>query len=261
RYANAVDTAFYLDRNKSSYLGDELEFLNAQLYARWEALATAVRSGKPQSGAGAAGNYPTRYADTATLENFAKAMTALTLPVARALANRFPWQNHRTVCDIGGAEGCLPVELALAHQHLTGGGFDLPPLGPLFVRYTDAHGCSNRLRFHAGDFFRDPLPAADVLVMGRILHNWDMATKKMLLAKALDALPTGGALIVYERLIDDERRTNVAGLLASLNMLIMTAGGFDYTGADCSGWMREIGFRHIRVEPLTTAQSMVVGIK
>src|SRR5262249_50200476 len=212
RYANAVDTAFYLDRNKSSYLGDELEFLNAQLYARWDSLTTALRSGKPQSGAGAAGNYPTRYADAATLENFAKAMTALTLPVARALAKSFPWRNHRTIYDIGGAEGCLPVQLALAHPHLTGGGFDLPPLAPLFVRYTNAHGCSDRMHFQAGDFFQDSLPAADVLVMGRILHNWDLATKKMLLAKALDVLPTGGALIVYERLIDDGRRTNVAGL-------------------------------------------------
>lgn len=97
--------------------------------------------------------------------------------------------------------------------------------------------------------------------MGRVLHNWDLPSKKMLLKKAYDALPASGALIVYERLIDDERRRNVAGLLASLNMLVMTAGGFDFTGADCVSWMREAGFRDIRVEPLAAEQSMVVGFK
>ena len=68
-----------------------------------------------------------------------------------------------------------------------------------------------------------------MLIIGRVLHNWDLATKLMLLRKAHGALPSAGALIVYERMIDDGRQTNAAGLLASLNMLIMTDGGFDYT--------------------------------
>src|SRR5207237_3496358 len=105
------------------------------------------------------------------------------------------------------------------------------------------------------------LPTADVLVLGRILHNSYAATKKMLLKKAHDALPSGGALIVFERLIDDDRRLNAPALLASLNMLIMTAGGFDFTGADCIGWLRDTGFRDMRVVPLAGDQSMVVGMK
>ena len=117
------------------------------------------------------------------------------------------------------------------------------------------------MKFHPGDFFQDPFPAADVVVLGRILHNWDLPTKTMLLAKAYAALPEGGAAIVYERFIDDERRTGAAAMLMSLNMLIMTTGGFDFTAADCIGWMREAGFRDLRVEPLVGDQAMVVGIK
>ena len=60
---------------------------------------------------------------------------------------------------------------------------------------------------------------------------------------------------------DDARRTSTAGLLSSLNMLIMTEGGFDFTGADCIGWMAQAGFRDMRVEPLAGDQSMVVGYK
>jgi hypothetical protein len=83
----------------------------------------------------------------------------------------------------------------------------------------------------------------------------------MLIRKACDALPPGGALIVYESIIDDDRSANTFGLLMSLNMLVETPGGFDYTGADCMGWMKEAGFRETRVEHLVGPDSMVIGTK
>jgi hypothetical protein len=258
RYVNTPEAASYLDRRKRTYAGGELEFL-VQLYAHWNSLTAALRTGYPQSGAGAAGMYPARYADQTQLEIFARAMTAGSLACAKALAARFPWRNYSTMIDVGAAEGCVPVQIAQAHQHIGCGGFDLPPLRPLFDKYAQDHGLSERLRFYSGDFFQDRLPNADVLVMGRVLHNWDLATKKMLLRKAYDSLPASGALIIYERLIDDQRRVHAAGLLASLNMLIMTEGGFDFSGAECIGWMEEVGFRNMSIEPLTSEQSMVVG--
>jgi hypothetical protein len=144
---------------------------------------------------------------------------------------------------------------------LTGGNFDLPVVGPVFEEYAASFGLSNRLRFYPGDFFNDPLPSADVIIMGHILHDWNLEEKKMLIDKAYTALPKGGAFIVCEAIIDDERRKNAFGLLMSLNMLIETRGGFDFTGADCSSWMRDAGFHDIRVEHLAGPDSMVVGIK
>src|ERR1700730_8349401 len=235
RYANTPATDLYLDRHKPTYIGGELEHFNAYVFPHWNLLTPALRTGEPQSGARATGHYSALYADPAALETLAKGMTGGTLPVARALAAKFPWQDYKTVIDIGTAQGGLPVEIALAHPQITGGGFDLPPMRPHFESYVQERRLSDRLRFFPGDFLQNPLPGADVLVFGRILHNWDLATKKMLLEKAYEALPAGGTLIVYERLIDDERRANSAALLASLNMLIMTAGGFDLTGADCVG--------------------------
>jgi hypothetical protein len=91
------------------------------------------------------------------------------------------------------------------------------------------------VKFQAGSFFEDPLPKADVLMMGHVLHDWSLEEKKLLIRNAFEALPGGGALIVYESIIDDERSENVFGLLMSLNMLIETPAGFDYTGADCMG--------------------------
>jgi hypothetical protein len=188
-------------------------------------------------------------------------MTGISAGVARVLAKAFPWDRYETVIDIGCAEGCVPVQLALAHEHLSGGGFDLPVLEPIFDDFVATTGLGDRLRFFAGDFFADQLPSADVLVMGHILHDWDLGEKRALLAKAHAALPDGGALIVYEAIIDDERRASPFGLLMSLNMLIETPGGFDYTGADCQGWMRDAGFSETYVKHLVGPDAMVVAIK
>ncbi|HZI20851.1 MAG TPA: methyltransferase [Pyrinomonadaceae bacterium] len=262
RYSNTPEADAFLDRAKPAYVGGMLEMASARLYPFWGSLTEALRTGRPQNEARSGGNFfEALYADPSRLENFLGAMTGLSLGAADAIARKFPWGGYRTFIDIGGAQGGLPVRVALAHSHLTGGNFDLPSVGPIFDKYVARHGLSERLRFYPGDFFNDPLPTADVLVMGHILHDWDLDEKRRLLRKAYDALPEGGSLIVYEALIDDNRRENTFGLLMSLNMLIETPGGFDYTGADCRAWMSEVGFRETRVEHLAGPDSMVVGVK
>jgi hypothetical protein len=210
---------------------------------------------------GGAGLFETIYGDPERLRLFLGAMTGLSMGASIAMAQKFPWREFKTVIDVGGAQGGLLVQLCRAHSHLTGANFDLPVVGPIFDEYVAANGLSDRLRFIAGSFFEEELPSADVLTMGHILHDWNLQEKRMLLEKAYKALPDGGALIVFEALIDDERKQNVFGLLMSLNMLIETPGGFDYTGKDCAGWMRDAGFRETRVEHLVGPDSMVVGIK
>lgn len=264
RYANTPETDFFLDRKKPSYMGGMLEMANARLYGFWGGLTEALRTGQPQNESKTdpnGGLFETLYKDPANLRQFLQGMTGLSLGVASKIAQQFPWKNYRTFVDIGAAQGALPVQVALAHPHMTGGNFDLPVVGPIFEDYAASFGLQERLRFYPGNFFKDPMPSADVLVMGHILHDWSLEEKKQIIAKAYQALPNGGALIVYEALIDDERRQNTFGLLMSLNMLIETQGGFDYTGADCSGWLREAGFRETRVEHLLGPDSMVIGIK
>ncbi|MGK9169735.1 methyltransferase [Inquilinus limosus] len=262
RYSNTAETDLYLDRGKPTYVGGILEMANRRLYPFWGNLTEALRTGRPQNEAKAGGDFfAAIYADPEGLAGFLHAMTGVSLPLAHALAARFPWAKYRSVIDIGAAAGSVPVELALAHPHLEAGGFDLPPVQPVFEAYVARRGLAGRVRFHAGDFLREALPSAEVLVMGHILHDWDLEEKRMLVAKAYAALPQGGALIVYDRMIDDDRRENAAGLLMSLNMLIETPGGFDYTGADCIGWLREAGFASVRQEALAGPYSMVVGVK
>ena len=201
------------------------------------------------------------YAEPDRLRLFLAAMSGVSLGAAEAIAAKFPWKDYQAFVDIGTAQGMVPVTIARAHNHLAGAGYDLPDVKPIFEEFIAQHGMKERLKFLSGNFFTDPLPTADVLIMGHILHDWDLSQKRMLLEKAFAALRKGGALIVYEALIDDERRENAFGLLMSLNMLIETTGGFDFTGADCQAWMREAGFSQTRVEPLAGPDSMVVAIK
>ena len=261
-YCNTPTTDTFLDRRKPSYVGGLLEMQNTRLYRFWGSLTEALRTGQPQNEIkGGEDLFAALYSDPALLEQFLAAMTGVSTGAARALAQKFPWDRYHTVVDIGTAQGCLPVQLALVHPHLRGGGFDLATVRPVFEAYVSRFELADRLQFYPGDFFTDELPSADVLVMGHILHDWDLTQKCTLLDKAYAALPTGGALVVYEALIDDDRRTNTFGLLMSLNMLIETTGGFDYTGADCRGWMREAGFTQTYVQHLLGPDSMVVGIK
>jgi hypothetical protein len=262
-YRNAPGADAFLDKRKSSYLGGYLEMVNARLYGFWDNLTVALRTGEVQNEArsGGAPFFQELYADPERLKQFAAAMTGISHRVNLAIAARFPWADVTSFADIGTAQGDTAVQIALAHPHLSGYGFDLPQLAPVFEDYVEQNQLGERLTFVPGDFFIDDLPTADALIMGHVLHDWNLEEKQALIRKAHDALPDGGSLIVYESMIDDDRSQNTFGLLASLNMLIETPGGFDFTPADCMEWMRNAGFRGARAEHLVGPHSMVVAVK
>ena len=262
-YANTPETDVFLVRTKPTYVGGVLEMANHRLYPFWGHLTEALRTGQPQNEVkgGGPGVFETLYADPARLKQFLSAMSGISRGANMTIALKFPWKDYRTFVDVGTAQGDLATQIVLANQHVRGTGFDLPEVAPIFEEYVQNAGIADRLTFEPGSFFERDLPRADVVLMGHILHDWDLPTKKMLVKKAFDAVPSGGALVVYEAIIDDDRSKNAFGLMMSLNMLIETPGGFDYTGADCEGWMREAGFKTTRVEPLVGPDSMVVGIK
>ena len=261
-YRNTPSSDLFLDKRKPSYIGGMLEMANKRLYGHWSHLTRAVRTGENQNEAsGEQDTFAALYADPTRLKGFLRAMTGISRGANMTIAAKFPWDKYKTAADCGTAQGDLITQVALKNPHITGIGFDLPEVAPIFEEYVEHNGLSSRVRFQPGSFFTDPLPKVDVIMMGHILHDWNLDEKKMLIRKAYEAIPEGGAFIAYDAIIDDDRRSNTLGLLMSLNMLIETPGGFDYTGADCIGWMKEAGFRETRVEHLVGPDSMVIGIK
>lgn len=262
KYMNLPEADAFLDKSKPGYIGGIFEMSNHRLFKFWDALPEALRTGKPQNEAKDDPKiFDKLYADPDRLQSFLSAMTGISMGAARAIAQQFEWRPYRTVVDVGCAQGCVPVQLALAHPHLNAIGYDLAPVKPVFESYVRQNELSDRVKFQSGDMFNEPLPKADVIVMGHILHDWGLAAKRMLVAKAYDALPKNGALIIYDAMIDNDRRENLGGLLMSLNMLIETSEGFDYTSGDCVTWVKEAGFQNVRVEKLPGPDSMVVAIK
>lgn len=263
-YSNTAETDTFLDAAKPSYIGGFLIMTSLRLYPTWGGLTEALRTGKPQSEAKDQASedlFAKLYADTDKLKVFLQAMTGISLGNARLIAEKFDWSKYKTFCDVGTAQGALAVTVAKAHPQLSGIGFDLAPVEPIFNEYAAKNEVSERLKFESGDFFKGELPNCDVIVMGHILHDWNLEEKRMLVAKAYEALNPGGALIVYDAMIDNEREKNAFGLLMSLNMLIETPGGFDYSPAQCEEWLKEAGFKDIRFQPLTPTHMMGIGIK
>ena len=260
-YANGLEASAWLEPARTRYVGNHLGYLKATQYETWGRLAAAVREGRAQAGPSGSGGFEAFYEDATRLERFINGMSASIVRPARALAASFPWERYRTFADIGTAQGCLAAEIASRHPHLTGIGFDLARVEPMFERSIGERGLADRVRFVAGDFFSDPLPAADVLVFARVLHDWAPDARRRLLAKAHAAINPGGAVIVCEMLIDDARRTRLPAFLASLNMLLQTEAGSESTASELDAWMRKAGFRETSVMPLAGEYYAAIGIK
>lgn len=263
RYRNTPETRAFLDSTSRTYIGGMHKMLNARLFRFWNDLETALKTGRPQNEIKAGGKsmFEELYSKPETLGQFLQAMTGFQAANFSCLAETFDFSKYRTVSDIGGALALLSRIVAARHPHLQFNSFDLPVVAPLAEEQIRAAGMEQRIKAIAGDFLKDDLPAADVITMGNILHDWNLEHKKLLIRKAYAALPKGGALIAIENLIDDARRENAFGLLMSLNMLIEFGDAFDYTAADFRRWCAEAGFQRFDVIRLAGPTSAAVAYK
>jgi len=263
RYNNTPETAAFLNRTSPTYIGGLLEMLNARLFGFWNDLGTALKTGEPQNEIRHTGKpmFEELYANEARLVQFLEAMSGIQAASFQLLAEKFDFSKYKTVSDIGGALALLSRTVGERHRHLTFTSFDLPAVLPHAQKRIEAAGMSDRIAVASGDFFKDALPKADVVTMGNILHDWNLEKKKILIKKAYNALPDGGAFIAIERVIDDARRENASGLLSSLNMLIEFGDAFDYTGENFREWCSEAGFKRFEIIHLAGPTSAAIAYK
>ena len=263
RYANTPETAHFLDRYSPAYIGGILEMANARLYRFWADLTEGLKTGAPQNETKHSGEpmFAKLYEDPARLEQFMNAMSGISAGNFRTFAEKFDFSRYKTLSDVGGATGQLACLVAAAHPHMRCISFDLPNVAPIASRRIEREHLGSRVSAVGGDFFADPLPRAAVITMGMILLDWNLEKKKALIRKVYEVLPTGGAFVVIEALIDNARRENAFGLLMSLNMLIEFGDAFDYSGADFEGWCREAGFSRFEIMPLTGPSSAAIAYK
>jgi hypothetical protein len=262
RYSNSVNTDFFLDKKKPSYLGGILEMMNQRLYAFWANLEEGLLTGLPQNEAKNGGNlFDALYRDPEHLKSFIHAMTGVQMGNFMAFAQSFDFSKYKTLADIGGSGAMLSVMVAKHQAHMNCTSYDLPPVAPIAQGNVNHFQLTEKVKIASGDFFTTAVPSADVVVMGNILHDWDEATKLVLIKKAYDALPAGGAFVAIEGIIDNERKKNIFGLMMSLNMLIETGKGFDYTFDDFNKWTKATGFTSTSLLPLAGPSSAAIAYK
>ncbi len=262
-YSNAQDSELFLDKNKPSYMGGILEMANNRLYPFWSHLEDALKTGKPQNeqGDGEASFFDILYSDDARLREFLHAMGGFQAGNFMMFSEKFDFSNYQTHCDVGGAGGNLSIHIAKNNPHMKCITSDLPKVAPIARENIEIMGLGDRVTSQAGDFFEETFPKSDVITMGNILHDWGLEDKKMLTRKAYEALNDGGSFVVIEAFIDNDRKENAFGLMASLNMLIETDAGYDFSPADFEEIAMEVGFKEVSHMPLTGPASAVIAVK
>jgi hypothetical protein len=262
RYRNAPASEAYLVPGKPHYFGGWIEMADKRLYAGWGKLTEALRSNRPTTWNPDVQASLFDGVDPKMLALFWEAMHSLSIMTARALGAAFDFGPYRRLLDIGGGSGAFDIELCRQYPDLRASVFDLPHVAAIAAGKVAQAGMSGRIGTIGGTFFGDFPKGYDVHLFSMIMHDWDEAKNKALLRQSYNALPTGGAVVISELLVDDDKSGPASAALMSLNMLIETEGR-NYTAAEYAAWLREIGFRDINTVRFDApgANGAVIGFK
>lgn len=265
-YSNSIDTEMFLDKNKPSYIGGMLEMSNNRLYRFWGDLEEGLLSGKQQNeGKESADSnmafFTDLYKDPEKLQEFMDAMAGIQMGNFKTLCKTFDFGKYKTMLDVGGADGTLSIMVCQQYPAIHCTILELPPVEPLANKKIAKSGLTDRIQFLSGDFLKDPLPNAEIITMGNILHGMEEETKQELINKVWAALPENGVFMTIENIIDDERRQNTFGMLMSLTMLIENGDAFDYMPSDFKRWTDAAGFQKTEIIPLAGPTSAAIAYK
>lgn len=262
-YHNSAEADLFLDQHKPTYVGGILVMCNNRHFRFWADLEEGLKTGKQQNEVktGEKPVFEMLYENPDKMREFVMAMGGIQMGNFAMFAKAFDFSGYKAYCDVGGSGAHLSTQIAMNNPHLKCTTFDLPMVTPVAREIIDKFGVADRVEIVEGDFFKESLPKADVITMGNILHDWGTTDKKMLISKAFDALPDGGSFVVIENIIDDNRSQNAFGLIMSLNMLLETEEGYDFSGADFDVLAKEAGFKETHILPLTGPASAAIAIK
>lgn len=258
RYDATEAARRHLVPSRPTYLGGFLSRSNRVLYPAWGNLTDALRTGEPQVPSARDGEFERMLAEPQQRTQYLSMMDSVNSQLAPLLAEAVDWSAVRDLVDVGGARGNLAANLVRAHPHLSATVFDLPVMADALADHMAALSPPSPVSFVGGNFFTDPLPEADVLIIGHVLHNWSPEERQLLVKKALPAVRPGGMLLVYDAMLDDES-ANLDRLVVSLNMLLVTQGGSEYPAAECERWLVDAGFVDVTRQPLGSNDTLVIG--
>lgn len=263
RYYNSPLSEEFLVQGKPYYFGGVITLLDRRLYLPWSRLPEAIKTNRAQTWGDQPGIFEAISANPEEQRIFTEGMHSFSVQSGEAVAAAFDFLPYAHLLDVGGGSGAYCIEAARRYPHLRATVFDLPTALEIAREKIAEAAFSDRIKTHPGDFFTEALPkGADVVLLSMILHDWTPEKNRVILKRCFDALPSGGAIIVSELMMNDEKTGPVSAALMSLNMLIETEGR-NYTWAEYTEWLMEVGFREIQGLPVESpgVNGILIGRK
>ncbi|MGH9378906.1 MAG: class I SAM-dependent methyltransferase [Terriglobia bacterium] len=262
-YANQPVAEVYLSRSSPTTFAGYILYSDRALYPLWGKLEDAVREGthRWEQAFGVKGPiFDHFFKNGEAKRDFLMGMNGFGLLSSPRVVAAFDLNRFHRLVDLGGATGHLPIEACKRYANLRAAVFDLPSVIEVTREYVERAGLTGCIELMAGDFFEDTLPEADLFSLGRILHDWPEEKIRTLLKKIHDRLPGGGALLIAERLLSEDKTGPLPALTQSLNMLVCTEGK-ERTLGEYEALLHEVGFIDIHAQKTGAPLDAMLAIK
>jgi acetylserotonin N-methyltransferase len=262
-YSNLPVASTFLTRTSPDTLSGYILYANQALYPLWGNLEAAVREGTNRWAQTFGRNVPIFdhfFRTDKARRDFISGMHGFGLLSSPSVVTAFDLSRFRRLVDLGGASGHLVLTACAVYPELQGVLFDLPAVIPTARDYVDRSPHRARVALVAGDVFVNPLPEADLFALGRVIHDWPEEKIRPLLAKVWQRLPSGGALLIAEKLLNDQKSGPVVALMQSLSMLVCTEGK-ERTLAEYTALLREAGFTNVEGKVTSAPLDAILAVK
>ena len=262
-YYNQPVADVYLRQDSPHSLIGYVLYSDRALYPLWGHLEDAVREGSnrwQQTFGGPAPIFEQFFRTEKDLHTFIMGMHGIGVLSSPAVVRAFDLSRFQRLVDLGGATGHLAIAACEAYPGLQGVVLDLERVIPVAREIVAQSPAGSRITCTAGDFFHGDLPEADLYALGRIVHDWSEPKVEFLLRRIYERLPEGGALLLAERLLDDDKSGPMNALMQSLSMLICTEGK-ERTLEEYRALLLEAGFREVNGERTGRAVDAILALK
>jgi acetylserotonin O-methyltransferase len=262
-YENEPVASAYLCRENERSLAGYILYSNEVLFPLWSHLEDAIREGTPrwkQSFGTEGGIFDHFFRTEEAKQTFLRGMHGLGVLSSPKVVEAFDLVRFRKLVDLGGATGHLAITACEHYPHLRAVVFDLPQVIEAARVEVDKSRASQRIDMLAGDFFRDELPEADLFAMSRILHDWPEQKIDPLLSKIYERLPSGGGILLAEKLLNEDKSGPISAQLQSLNMLVCTEGK-ERTLGEYRALLAKAGFEDVRGRLTGSPLDAVLAVK
>jgi acetylserotonin N-methyltransferase len=247
-YTNTNAASAYLCKDSPQRMTGYIRYSNEFLWKLWGNLEGAVRQGTNRWNEtfGWDGPIFSHFFRTEEAKReFLMGMHGYGLISSPQVVAAFDLSSYPCLVDLGGATGHLAIAACERYPNLRAVLFDLPEAATLAREIVGASSVADRIDIVSGDFFTDPLPQGDLFALGRILHDWTDEKIVKLLSQIYRQLPSGGALLIAEKLLDEEKQGPHLAQMQNLNMLVCTEGK-ERTLSEYRALLTSVGFTEVQ---------------